>query len=419
MPVIDFIKNTVAPLQDRPVSERLHHVIQKLATLGIKAHYDPAPVEQNGRASPTRVLLYSSRYNARNYQLASECNGLILDYTTWEVVYRPPELPNSQFTVTRVAENFHEYDVFALNDGTVVGLYYYLGSWRICTARGLDMAATPLMGPNPDKVTYQQAVEQAMAAAKFPHPADHEAAAAGEIEAPCPRALQWDELDVDASYTVGFTHPAAHFSKFTGMWIIRAVVTTSNVAIDTHQYEIPEQQRIAAGEGTNFPTLRSIQQACADTNYPGWGFMLRSRSPDVTGADSTVLLESRRMALVRQLVYDRHMDQDAAAFGVTREQLAFTRCLIDQRVGYIRLYPERAELQARAVESLNRVADQVIGDENKRKQKNTAAWLRAHIARTRDPSRMTRAQVLDFMLTREHISVLLRHLQQAALLPVE
>lgn len=400
MQVINFIKTVVAEVAERPIADRLRHVIQKLAAMSIRANYDPVGPE----GSPSRVLLHSTRYNARNYQVAAECNGIIIDYSTWEVVYRPPELPNSQFAVAKVAENFVDYNVYALNDGTVVGLYYYHGKWRISTARGIDMGDVPLFGNNNvAQVTYQQAIEIAMSTAKMPAPKNLEAYARGEVDSPQPRALRWDELDVDASYTVGFTHPAMHFSKFTGMWMIRAVETrVDGSQLDTRQYEVPEQQQVV------YPTFSALQQACAAD--AGWGFMMRSRNPEKTGVNSTIIMESRRMTLVRQLVYDRHLGEEAETLGVTREHLAFTQCLLDaNRDGYIQLYPERAALQASALASIAQCADEVVA--GPAVPYSTAAWFKARCAK------MTRAQVLDFMLIREHTSVWLRHLEKAGLLP--
>ena len=410
--VADYNKQHLAPT----TAERLRHVIQTLNGVGIKANYDPVPATVNGRPAegPTRVLFYSTRYNVRN----PECNGIILDFTTWQVVYRPPEIPNAQFTVARVADNFAEYDIFDLNDGTVVGLYHYQDKWRIATARGLDMGAVRWCG-----ISYQTALESAMAQAKYPAPSRQ-----GESPDLESRPLLWSELDIDVSYTVGFTHPKMHFSQHGGMWLIRARVTNTEIDIsddqtalacqpgpllDLAQFEMPVQRQVAAG---TFASFRDLQQLCNDPKATCWGFMMRSRDACLTGADSTVLIESRRMNLVRTMVYDRHMQEDADALGVTRKQLAFVQCLLDQnlRESYLQLYPQNAELQTRAVQELEEVADQVLVQPKKSK---AAAWFRSHLQRERPLEGLARQQVLDFMLTRAHISILLRHLQP--LLPVE
>lgn len=406
MPVIDIIQNALASLTgaETSLADRLHHVIKTLSPLGIKANYDPvAPGDV-----PSRVLFYSSRYNARNFATAAECNGIIFDYRTWQVLYRPPELPNAQFSATRVAENFADYDVFELYDGTVVGFYHYRGEWHIATARGLSMAGLTWRG-----VTYRDAIEAAMQVAKFPD-------AAGQA-----RALTWSELDPDVSYTLGFTHPGMHYSKHLGIWLIRAR-TRDGEAVPLAQFEMPVQLDVTG----RFATFNDLQTVCKNRDVSNWGYILRSRVPERTGADSTVIIESRHMNLVRTLVYDRNIMQNALLHGVTEQQFTFANSLLSQnmRENYLWLYPEHAARQAAAMQAIDLLASDVMQPT----KKEAAGWYRAHLQRlmptacgrgqacTRMCANMhayTRTQVMDYIFNRSNINVLIKFLQREAQLP--
>ena len=326
--ISSFIHNVLkgAPrVDDKNAQTRanLMHVISQLSKRGIKCNYDPLTSDTH------RVLLYSSRYNSKNYELASECNGIIFDYDTWEILCFPPELPNDNFDDKEVGKNFDQYDLFWAEDGTVVNLYCYNGSWRISTARGIDQNNV-----NWRLVSYLDAVTAA--------------------------GLDFTLLDTSKCYTFGFTHPQMHFTKKTHLWYISSwSPETGRIWVEP---DLPFAVQRPATSSSWTDLLEMLNTEYSAEN-PVWGVIMRSRDPTKTGPNSTLLLESSTMRHVRMLDYDRSLGQEAKELDIPLDEYRFTVSLLDEHKypAYLDIYPDNADKLEAAYDHLLEIVQYVLG----------------------------------------------------------
>lgn len=299
------------------VSAKLHYNIRSLERLGIKANYDPLASGKN------RVLFYSSRYNSRNYKLASECNGVVFNYLDWTPMRTPPPLANGNFSHTVVSDNFNHYDVYPIQDGTVVNLSYDSGAWAIGTLKGIDLTGVSWCG-----ITFGDALREAFTASGF----------------------SMDKLHTDRTYSFGFTHPKMHYCQTLQSWLIGASDPGSphhTFMFDTLDPELaglPQQQTT-----DEFKSFADVQTRCAapfsaPDKTPFWGVILRSRRPEVTRESSTVLIESDFMVNVRRMVYDQDISVQATALGISRDQYLRMSALVEPARFALskQLWPDRA-----------------------------------------------------------------------------
>lgn len=374
MNVLKFIKSRLAEFVEQPgvtpqqiVYQKLLFVKNALDRRGIKCNYDP--VQSNNH----RVLLYSNRYNTRNYELASECNGLILDYTTWEIVYSPPEMANANYNVRVVSDNFDKYDVYWAENGTVVNLYRYRDRWCISTTRGIDMTDTKWCG-----IRYEDALTAAL-----------ESVGSG-----------LNSLNTDRGYTIGFTHPEMHYGGKTHAWFICSWSVSAGRSYRDDTLGLPGQT--PAPDFESFEKAHSTVSTSFDTANPVWGLILRSRDVDCTLSSSTVFIESRLMQQVRLLVYDRRLNETAEQLGIEKSRYVFILCILDSvlRDTYCRLYPDQTErvnaALAEITDTVHSVLDPDCHDE-------PAEYFRARVGRSLEG--LTTQQVEDVIVHRDYIPI--------------
>lgn len=356
MTIISFIKEKLNEYNkimiDDDIEKKLQYVIKNLIKEGIYANYDPISAKEN------RIILYSSRYN-KNFELISECNGIIFDYITWEVLYIPPLLPNAKFDMRIINKYFNEYNVYPLKDGTVVGLYYYNDKWRISTIRGLDVSNVSWCG-----ITYMNALTAAMETTNY----------------------SWDSFNKEKNYTLGFTCPTMHYTQKYDIWVIKS--DDPNINQQSSMY---------------FEKFGEIQSVIKNGNE--FGFILRSKNSIKTGVNSTILLESKHMSNIRTLVYDKKLHESAEAIGVTPKTFAFCKCLLNEYLQqkYLQLYDEK-EKQDKALEKINNLPNLIKNNDP------SAKWFRDHLNVIKSIDDMSSGEILDFILIEQNISVLIKYL---------
>jgi hypothetical protein len=111
--------------------------------------------------------------------LAAECNGVVIDARTWEVLALP----------ARTVVPYHgqldkilpSYDIYYAHDGSVLTLYWYEGAWVLSSTHGYDVSRYSRLG----NTKYMQAVLEL--AKLYPE-------------------FSLDALDHSKSYTIGVHH---------------------------------------------------------------------------------------------------------------------------------------------------------------------------------------------------------------------
>jgi len=124
------------PINSTVVEARREALVRALHKQYIKLAYEPGD---------NRALFYAVRNKADMTGLAGKLNGIILDLATLKFICIPSmgfdEVINDSSKENFIKSGFdkNEYDVYAINDGTTVNVYYYNGKWQIATARGVSV----------------------------------------------------------------------------------------------------------------------------------------------------------------------------------------------------------------------------------------------------------------------------------------
>ena len=144
-----------------------------------------------------RIVLYLSKTqrfnkNSRCDQLLfNECNGLIIDANNLKILALPPQSFRSNVDTEKITKYLNKdlYDVFLIEDGTTINLYYWSpsNSWRISTARSYDCNNTKW-----GDITYSEIISELLLINNI---------TTDEF---------YNSLDKNTSYTFGFKHASMH-----------------------------------------------------------------------------------------------------------------------------------------------------------------------------------------------------------------
>lgn len=137
-----------------------------------------------------RVII-SPNKSKNNYNdvLSLYGSGLIIDYSTWEIIALPPKA-----VITEIGRNKFKtmtnspYTIYALEDGTTINLYFYDGRWNLGSTNGYDVSGIKWLS---DK-TYGELLNEAIMA---------------QFGAP---ETFFNALDKEYCYSVILQHPEVH-----------------------------------------------------------------------------------------------------------------------------------------------------------------------------------------------------------------
>lgn len=302
-------------LQDNKVEasgESFEKWRDKFKQMGIKWSYDP-------NESNRRVIMSHYNHNMEiKSNIAKECNGLILEAGTWEIICMPMFAVNHVFNTQICDENLKNqlYKIYKSEDGTVFSMYYYkvTNQWIIATSRGYSMNNVTWFDLN---ITYEAAIKQALAA----------------------HSISWEEfincLDKDKSYTFGFKiaefHPFCEgtLTPINKIWFIQSVSIDKSSAEylqpdeNSPHEKIPTQTlvsnsiaeshsdiKLQAQFNSMHELYKAAKNAYTDFLNDGvvcYGFILKSVNPGKTGVYSNLYIESSLMAHIRNIWYSHDL----------------------------------------------------------------------------------------------------------------
>ncbi len=291
------------------------------------------PPARRATATAARLMLSGNKQGGARGRsevpLSRECNGVVVDARTWRALAVPPCAFNAAPAAKVVDELLAEgaYDIFRVDDGTVVTLYCWLHPadglvWALASSNGYDVSSLRWTGPR----TYAELFHD-LATRLYP---DFVAATGLGIERKSKDStrLTFATLDPRRCYTVGFRHHDFHplVADPERIWQIQHTdLSGADPVVFPGGAEgglpgVPGQAPhlpFAFGEPPSLDTLRGFLQgavaaATAALSGPApaphslnYGFILRSRDRGRTGAHSDILVESPLLARVRRLVYER------------------------------------------------------------------------------------------------------------------
>jgi hypothetical protein len=262
------------------------------------------------------VLFLKKNVNDADFEnpLATECNGLVAEYTghQWKALAIPPaNCTKARISMAQVnkfyqAQKYHIYEVL---DATMINMYHYDGAWRISTCKGYDVTNFQFT----ESHSYMQLFLQ-IAAARYPK-------------------FELSSLDPQCSYTFAMRSPEFHLFDETKcaqyhrhasndyLRLIKIVDLSTLAEIDTARSNItiPSYQPVEVKNAHSLSTLLNYAKHAygkyaksAETgNFkfkPLYGYLLRSTSNAVPRAYRNIMLTSSLFAIIKQGLYSKSFD---------------------------------------------------------------------------------------------------------------
>jgi hypothetical protein len=280
---------------------------QAFAAKGLQVSYDPP------KAGPARRVIISAKSKEYN-PLMSEANGLIATLTEgkWEPLVIPPRRPRTFIDRKFVAANFKKYDIYHMDDGTSINLYWWAPEerWCISTVKGYDMGNVKWMGR-----TYMDVFTEVLTATGRD-----------------PDGF-FASLDKGHSYSLGFSHPDFHpWQNAHGLWFIQQANLSTMETVPC-QIDVPAQRRVKATSlGKLLATLPPALQKYLDGERPPiLGYVLRAKE-DMPLEHAHILLESSLFREIRSVVYDGLHTQAAREFEYDRQAYIIINAFLTQPI---------------------------------------------------------------------------------------
>jgi hypothetical protein len=276
----------------------------------------------------TRVILSCDRHNntKANALLCAECNGVVIDARTWMPLAISPRAFNPRHNTRTINEFLSKgmFDIIPIPDGTVVTLYPWdlttgtpdsgsrKGYWALASSNGYDVSTLKWMGDQAYAEVFFRVAQQ------YPDFISQAEMVLMKDEA----VLYCGNLDRSKCYSVGFRHHNFHPMKWDPMriWQIQHTTITGDDMHTVYSDDggglpgVPWQDTV-----TIVTTLEGLQGRCASSIddakkiaatpaanlAPNYGFILRSKDPQVTGEHSDFLVESPLLKKIRRILYQR------------------------------------------------------------------------------------------------------------------
>lgn len=263
-----------------------------------------SPIDEHGVKRTNRRYIFSSvRKNRKNEvdRMCAEANGLILEAPEWKPLVISTYLPKSNIITSNVNRSLRKnlYDVYLIEDGTIVNLYWYepQQKWTLSTQKGIDVNDTIFSELNFMSMFCESLAKMGINPIEF---------------------IQ--TLDKKTCYTFGFKHRCQHpFDEGTGqpiykVWFIQMVhIDNLKCSIEVCKQSpwnnIPGHVKIdnITSVGMLFQKLKTAYDDFVENKMVNYGFLLIAKDNGAFSQNleyNTVILESDLMNYIRNLWYD-------------------------------------------------------------------------------------------------------------------
>lgn len=296
---------------------------QKLYKQGIMSSYSP---------DDGRIICYTSkndRFNeTKSGNMWGECNGFVYDIEQKKSLVIPTYTckthVNTQLINLSISNG--QYDIFKINDGTVINLYYYEpeDKWEISTTRGYKMSEQKWDG--------KSYIEMINGVLKQTNDTNFETLCG--------------KLDRKLCYTFGFKHPHMHpFQEganhdIYNFWFIQSVNLESN-----KRHNLPRELDIKTHEKVrnvnNIKVLYGILKRSLDifisSSHVNYGFILKRNDGDVC---NNIILESALMQKIRHMVYNKSIRSHFKKENCNMLRGVVNYFNVNTKMVYLQLFPQ-------------------------------------------------------------------------------
>lgn len=344
---IESLLNKINELEDKSFDNVYDNIKDTLEKYKIKLIYEP---------NKARVVLTRYR-NKSDYEtkIVSEANGIILDTKTWKVLAMPIYAINPSPKYSYVRHNIKNYEIYPINDGTTINLYWYENKWRLGSSNAYELNNLTYMG---GKTYWEMFIE-----------------VVGEDVL--------SKLKKDCSYVIGFRHHDLHPFLYDPQkyWLIEAYKLSTLESCKSEFNFLPTQDAIRISKldilennNTNaYINFIKNKTSYADkakdySNIIHYGYILRTSYKTAKG-NSNILLESTLLKRIRQCIYNMSKEKKekelVKKLKITNENRFnyFTmRSYLDftYRKYFIELFPQQSSLYLKFDKYFSELEDNVI-----------------------------------------------------------
>jgi hypothetical protein len=316
-----------------------------------------------------RIIMHINSNNRRdrfnNFSL--ECNGLILEKGTWDILMLPPRSLQPNINSKMANRYLYQglYTIYKAYDGTCFNLYYYNDQWCISTLRGYEMNDIAW-----DTKPYQEIIDECLKEYGFTWSSFTE------------------QLDTSHCYSFGFTHPQFHKFKQHknngfSLWFIQSVdlnreAPTYLEVNEKSMFENIPEQELYKEDVKDIRELYHIASSALDSylknpdHAPCFGFILRSTDKEKTLDHSDLYIESSLLKKIRKTWYDSRLNKLAHTEKWNKETTITLNAYLNQNLYYefAELFPDYVDTFAKYSNIIKEIINQMIY-QLKRKNKET------------------------------------------------
>jgi hypothetical protein len=292
-----------------------NNIRSEIYKFGVCANY-----EQN----ENRMIFYTDKKNRYKSisPLQLECNGLVFDLQNMRPLVIPQLSFKSNLHVPTVNSflNQNLYDIYYIDDGSILNLYYYNNTWVLASNRSYDIANKKW-----GRFTYYDMFNSIVPAGFY------------------------ELLDVNCCYTFGMKHATIHpLEQKNKVWFIQSTNLTTHivsytfnnniVGVDTQQ---PYTRKIKSVTEL-FSLLQNSLNKYLNNKDALYGFLLVSRNKDLTGENSNLLLESSLLQKLRNVYYNSKFKKLSDENNYERSKLIVLYNFLDYNNSgiFTRLFPQ-------------------------------------------------------------------------------
>lgn len=315
-----------------------------------------------------RVIISTERFNNTfAHPVSFQCNGLVLDSDTWEVLSYPVPVCKTIYNKKALTEGVRQskYEIYRIRDGTVVTLYWYEPEQRWCmsSANGFQINNYKWMGDT----TYEEALMKLSE--------NYE-------------GFSFDGLDKKKCYTVGFRYHDFHpfLQDPESIWFIQScdlgelnannklniITSTGDAPTEVEMLERQTSILVKPEDADRF--MKNMVSDCRSstndvlraTGTPNivYGFIFRDPT-NTYGEHSNVVIESELMKVLRRLLYnfnDVKRDNRITVDHTNRMSFIVVRSYLNYmyRSLFIQLMPQFALQYDQYTKTTNSVVSKII-----------------------------------------------------------
>jgi len=240
--------------------------------------------------NPQVAIFYAdSDLEEYNYYQA-EANGLILEFGTWKPLMVPPKMMIKYVDKNYLENNLDNYQIYEVEDGTIINFYQYDNRWVFSTRKGFDMAGVGWLGMSYLTALHECLQEYGLSVEEF-----------------------FAKLNKEHCYTFGIKHPNWHkFKSEKKIWFVQSVNLCEKDARYLHACDlspfdiIPGQKFLTKKiKDVNeiFESATNAYREYEEKKDIRYGYILRSKNYEKGFYD--VLIESSLYASIKRFLYDK------------------------------------------------------------------------------------------------------------------